>query len=207
MSPQSDNSGPRDAANTGVHDLDIHRTKEFSLDERKQLIALAHEAILSAVEHREIPLVGPSSRFAAPRGAFTTIYLHKNLRGCVGYAFPIAPLHRTIIETARGAAFEDTRFLPVTLAEAQQLEVSLSILSPLRVVRAQEVEIGTHGLLISQHGRRGLLLPQVPLEHGWNRNTFIEETCRKAGLPVDAWKSGAEIEVFTAEIFGDADLR
>jgi len=95
----------------------------------------------------------------------------------------------------------------VTLAEAQQLEVSLSILSPLRVVRAQEVEIGTHGLLISQHGRRGLLLPQVPLEHGWNRNTFIEETCRKAGLPVDAWKSGAAIEVFTAEIFGDADLR
>jgi AmmeMemoRadiSam system protein A len=207
MSPPSDNSRPRGAANTGVHDLDTYRGNEFSPDERKQLLALAHEAILSAVENREIPLVGPSSRFTAARGAFTTIYLHKNLRGCVGYAFPIAPLYRTIIETARGAAFEDTRFLPVTLAEAHQLEVSLSILSALKSIRPQEVEIGTHGLLISQHGRRGLLLPQVPLEHGWDRNTFLEETCRKAGLPLDAWRSGAEIEVFSAEIFGDSDLR
>jgi AmmeMemoRadiSam system protein A len=207
MSPQSDKSGANRAADTSVHDLDIHRGNEFSPDERQQLLALAHEAILSAVEHREIPLVGPSRRFAAPRGAFTTIYLHKNLRGCVGYAFPIAPLYRTIIETARGAAFEDTRFLPVTLAEAHELEVSLSILSALRSVRSQEVEIGTHGLLISQHGSRGLLLPQVPLEHGWDRNTFLEETCRKAGLPLDAWRTGAEIEVFTAEIFGDSDLR
>jgi len=207
MSPRSDNSGSRQAANTGVHDLDIRRSNEFSAEERKQLLALAHEAILSAVENREIPLVGPSSRFASQRGAFTTIYLHKSLRGCVGYAFPIAPLYRTIIETARGAAFEDSRFLPVTLAEAHQLEVSLSILSPLKAVRAQEVEIGTHGLLISQHGRRGLLLPQVPLEQGWDRDTFLEESCRKAGLPLDAWRSGAEIEVFTAEIFGDSDLR
>jgi uncharacterized protein len=205
MSPQSDNSKASRAANTGLHDLDIHRANEFSPEERKQLLALAHEAILSAIEHREIP-TAPSVRFAAPCGAFTTIYLHKNLRGCVGYAFPIAPLYTTIVETARGAAFEDTRFLPVTLAEAQQLEVSLSILSALKSVRPQEVEIGTHGLLISQHGRRGLLLPQVALEHGWDRNTFLEETCRKAGLPLDGWRTGAEIEVFTAEIFGDSDL-
>lgn len=206
MSPQSDNSVARHVTNTGVRDLDVHRSNEFSPEERRQLLALAHEAILSAIEHREIPETTPSVRFAAPRGAFTTIYLHKNLRGCVGYAFPIAPLYRTIIETARGAAFEDSRFLPVTLAEAHQLEVSLSILSPLKSVRPQEVEIGTHGLLISQHGHRGLLLPQVPLEHGWDRNTFLEETCRKAGLPLDAWRSGSEVEVFTAEIFGDSDL-
>ena len=206
MSPQSDNSVARHAANRGVHDRDIHCANEFSPEDRKQLLALAHEAILSAIEHREIPQTAPSIRFAAPRGAFTTIYLHKNLRGCVGYAFPIAPLYRTIIETARGAAFEDTRFLPVTLAEAHELAVSLSILSPLKAVQPQEVEIGKHGLLISQHGRRGLLLPQVPLEHGWDRNTFLEETCRKAGLPLDAWRSGAEIEVFTAEIFGDSDM-
>jgi len=207
MSPQSDNSKASRAANAGLHDLDIHRANEFSPEERKQLLALAHEAILSVVEKREIALIAPCVRFATPRGAFTTLYLYNNLRGCVGYALPIAPLYRTIIETARGAAFEDSRFLPVALAEAHELEVSLSILSLLKAVRAQEVEIGTHGLLISQHGRRGLLLPQVPLEHGWDRNTFLEETCRKAGLPLDAWQSGAEIEVFTAEIFGDADLR
>jgi AmmeMemoRadiSam system protein A len=203
MSPQSDNSKASRAAYTGLHDFDIHRANEFSPEERRQLLALAHEAILSAIEHREIPQAAPSVRFGTPRGAFTTIYLHQKLRGCVGYAFPIAPLYRTIIETARGAAFEDTRFLPVTLVEAHELEVSLSILSALKSVRPQEVEIGTHGLLISQHGRRGLLLPQVPLEHGWDRNTFLEETCRKAGLPLDAWRSGAEIEVFSAEIFGD----
>jgi AmmeMemoRadiSam system protein A len=202
MFPQSEKS-----TNTGVRDLDIHGRNEFSPEERKQLLALAHEAILSAIEHREIPQAAPSVRFAAPRGAFTTIYLRKNLRGCVGYAFPIAPLYRTIIETARGAAFEDSRFSPVTLAEAQQLEVSLSILSPLKPAQPQEVEIGKHGLLISHGRHRGLLLPQVPLEHRWDRNTFLEETCRKAGLPLDAWQSGAEIEVFTAEVFGDSDLR
>ena len=207
MSPLSDNSKASRAANAGLHDLDIHHANEFSPEERRQLLALAHEAILSAIEHREIPQTAPFARFAAPRGAFTTIYLHQNLRGCVGYAFPIAPLYRTIIETARGAAFEDTRFLPVTLPEVHELEVSLSILSPLKAVQPQEVEIGKHGLLISQHGRRGLLLPQVPLEHGWDRNTFLEETCRKAGLPLDAWRTGAEIEVFTAEIFGNSDLR
>jgi uncharacterized protein (TIGR00296 family) len=85
--------------------------------------------------------------------------------------------------------------------------VSLSILSPLKTAQPQEVEIGKHGLLISHGRHRGLLLPQVPLEHGWDRNTFLEETCRKAGLPLDAWQSGAEIEIFTAEIFGDSDLR
>ena len=112
-------------------------------------------------------------------------------------------IYRTVAETARAAAFDDTRFQPVTREEAHELQVELSILSPPRPILADAVEIGHHGLLISMHGSRGLLLPQVPLEHGWDRTTFLEQTCRKAGLPLDAWQKGAVIEAFTAEVFGD----
>jgi AmmeMemoRadiSam system protein A len=177
---------------------------EFTREERVTLLNLAHESILSALEHREVSLDPPSPHFSEPRGAFTTLYLHRQLRGCVGYVLPVISLYRTVAETARAAAFEDTRFHPVTLAEASSLEVSLSILSPLKTITPEEVEIGIHGLVVSYGGRRGLLLPQVPLEHGWDRLTFIEQTCQKAGLPRDAWKSGATLEAFTAEVFGDA---
>ena len=177
---------------------------EFTREERVTLLNLAHESILSALEHREISLDPPSPRFSEPRGAFTTIYLQGQLRGCVGYVLPVISLYRAVAETARAAAFEDTRFAPVTLAEARSLEVSLSILSPLRVIKTEEVEIGLHGLVVSFGGRRGLLLPQVPVEHGWDRLTFIEQTCQKAGLPRDAWKNGATLEAFTAEVFGDS---
>jgi AmmeMemoRadiSam system protein A len=176
---------------------------EFTREERTNLLTLAHESIVSALEHREVPLDPPSPHFSEPRGAFTTLYLQSQLRGCVGYVLPVISLYRTVAETARAAAFEDTRFSPVTLAEARALEVSLSILSPLRAIKPEEVEIGSHGLVVSYGGRRGLLLPQVPVEHGWDRLTFIEQTCQKAGLPRDAWKNGATLEAFTAEVFGD----
>jgi len=183
------------------------RQNEFTPEERAVLLKLAHESILSALERREISLTPPSPHLDEPRGAFTTIYFHGNLRGCVGYVFPVASLYRTVAETARAAAFEDTRFSPVSLQEAAELDVSLSILSPLRVITPEAVEIGRHGLVVAQGGRRGLLLPQVPVEHQWDRVTFIEQTCRKAGLPLDAWRQGATLEAFTAEVFGDQDAR
>jgi len=180
---------------------------EFTPEERAVLLKLAHESILSALERREISLTPPSPHLAEPRGAFTTIYLHNALRGCVGYVFPVASVYRTVAETARAAAFEDTRFSPVTLEEATGLDVSLSILSPLRVIKPEEVEIGVHGLVVVQGGHRGLLLPQVPLEHHWDRVTFVQQTCRKAGLPLDAWQQGATLEAFTAEVFGDREAK
>jgi AmmeMemoRadiSam system protein A len=180
---------------------------EFTPQERITLLHLAHESIESALEGHEIPLEAPLPHLAEPRGAFTTIYIRRQLRGCVGYVFPTASLYRTVAETARAAAFEDTRFWPVTREEVPELQVSLSILSPLRPIKPEEVEVGRHGLLVSQHGHRGLLLPQVPIEHGWDRVTFLEQTCRKAGLPLDAWQKGAALEAFTAEVFGDADLK
>ncbi len=206
---------------------------EFSTEQRRTLLAIAHEAILAVVERRpfaETPPLLPGLTEA--RGVFTTLYLRNNylpsdspsgltgselpgelhrelnreLRGCVGYAVPIAPLYRAVAETARAAAFEDSRFSPVTRDEAGSLEVSLSVLSLLFPIHPEAVEVGRHGLIISQGSRRGLLLPQVPVEHGWDRVTFLEQTCRKAGLPLDAWRKAATIEAFTAEVFSDSDV-
>jgi len=176
---------------------------EFSPEERTLLLQLAHESILSALEGREIPLDSPTPHLAERRGAFTSLYLHGELRGCVGFVLPVSSVYRAVIDTARTAAFEDTRFYPVTLEEARQLEIELSILSPPRAITAEEVEVGRHGLLISMAGNRGLLLPQVPMERDWDRVVFLEQTCRKAGLPSDAWRRGAVIEAFTAEVFGE----
>lgn len=178
-------------------------SSEFSQQERTLLLGLAHESILSALENREISLDPPSPHLAEPRGAFTSIYLDHQLRGCVGYVLPIGSVYRAVAETARAAAFEDSRFYPVTLDEARHLQIELSILSVPRPIAAEEVEIGRHGLLITAGFRRGLLLPQVPIEHQWDRVTFLEQTCRKAGLPSDAWQTGATIEGFTAEVFGE----
>lgn len=176
---------------------------EFSPDERTLLLQLAHESILCALERREIPQDPPTPRLAEPRGAFTSLYLRGQLRGCVGYVLPVSSVYRAVIDTARAAAFEDTRFFPVTIDDARQLEIELSILSPPRTIAADQIEVGRHGLLVSMAGRRGLLLPQVPTERNWDRVTFLEQTCRKAGLAPDAWKHGASIEAFTAEVFGE----
>jgi AmmeMemoRadiSam system protein A len=179
------------------------KSGEFSADERALLLRLAHDSILSALEKRSIPMEPPTAHLAEPRGVFTSLYLQGQLRGCVGYALAVSPVYRAVAETARAAAFEDIRFSPVTLAEAPHLQIELSILSAPRAIAAEEVEPGRHGLLITLNSRRGLLLPQVALEHGWDRVLFLEQTCRKAGLPSDAWQKGAMIEAFTAEVFGE----
>jgi|SRR5579862_4353622 len=176
---------------------------EFSQEERTELIRLAHESILAALEYRKIPLDPPTPHLAEPRGAFTSLYLHGELRGCVGYVLPVSSVYRAVAETARAAAFDDTRFEPVTIEEARHLCIELSILSPPQPIAPEAVEVGRHGLLVSLHGFRGLLLPQVPTEHHWDRVTFLEQTCRKAGLPKDAWQVEAMVEAFTAEVFGD----
>lgn len=180
-----------------------NRHGEFSPEERSQLLRLAHESILSALDGRAISLEPPSPHLAQPRGAFTSLYLRGELRGCVGYVLPISSVHRAVADTARAAAFEDPRFHPLSLEEARDLQIELSILSPPQPITPEKIEIGRHGLLISMDGYRGLLLPQVPVEHHWDRETFLQQTCRKAGLPSDAWLKGAKIEGFTAEVFGE----
>jgi AmmeMemoRadiSam system protein A len=183
---------------------------KFSPEERRILLEIARASIASRIADKPLPDEAPfvtnlpdlRTRLLEPHGVFTTLYLRGQLRGCVGYAMPIHPLFRAVAETARAAAFDDTRFWPVTHDEVPNLKISLSILSPLFTIGAEEIEVGRHGLLITHGPRRGLLLPQVPVEHGWDRFTFLEQTCHKAGLPGDAWRS-ASIEAFTAEVFGD----
>jgi AmmeMemoRadiSam system protein A len=179
---------------------------EYSLEERRLLLLIAHRSILSTFRDWPEAENEYSPHLKEPRGVFTTLHLCGDLRGCVGYAMPVLPLYRAVEETAKAAAFEDSRFTPVTEAEAAELEISLSVLSPLVPVTPGEVQVGRHGLVASFGGYRGLLLPQVPVECGWDRETFLEQTCRKAGLPMDSWRRGATFEAFTAEVFGDADV-
>jgi AmmeMemoRadiSam system protein A len=202
--------------------LAVASSQEFSSEERLQLLRLAHDSISSALQHREISLDPPTPHFAQLRGVFTSIYLRhdlpgqaqpgeaqrrEELRGCVGYVLPTCPVYRAVAETARAAAFDDNRFRPVTIEEAPHLDIELSILSQAQPIQPEEIEVGRHGLLITWHGQRGLLLPQVPVERAWDGTTFLEQTCRKAGLPLDAWQKGATMEAFTAEVFRDKSGR
>ncbi|HKW65656.1 MAG TPA: AmmeMemoRadiSam system protein A [Terriglobales bacterium] len=198
--------GASSPASDPAHPDPVDSASEYSPAERELLLHLAHQAIDSALDDREPALPALPEHLKQQRGAFTTLYLEGDVRGCVGYVFAVAPLFQTVIETARAAAFQDMRFLPVTREQAAQLRVSISVLSPLFPIKAEELELGKHGLLVTQGNRRGLLLPQVPAEHGWDRKTFLEQTCRKAGLATDAWEHGATLEAFTAEIFGEGVL-
>ena len=179
---------------------------EYSLEERRLLLRIAHRSILTTFHEQPEAEHSYSPHLKEHRGVFTTLHLTGELRGCVGYAMPVLPLHLAVEETAKAAAFEDSRFPPVTEDEAAGLDISLSILSPLFPIQPGDVQVGRHGLVASFAGYRGLLLPQVPVECGWDRETFLEQTCRKAGLPTDSWRKGAKFEAFTAEVFGDADV-
>jgi AmmeMemoRadiSam system protein A len=185
---------------------------EFSPEECQTLLVIARHAIeaRAASEPFEVETLAEhvAPRLHEIRAAFTTIFLGAQLRGCVGFAVPAYPLYRTIAETAVSAAFLDPRFPPVTPDEVRQLRIEISVLSPLQPLEASDadalIQIGRHGLLITHTGRRGLLLPQVAAEHGWDVAAFLENTCLKAGLHRDAWREpDARLEMFTAEIFGD----
>ncbi|MEJ2722513.1 MAG: AmmeMemoRadiSam system protein A, partial [bacterium] len=145
-----------------------------------------------------------SPRLAQPRGAFVTLKIRGRLRGCIGAIEPLKPLRDTVAEMARAAALSDPRFHPLTEAELPDVDIEISALSPLRRIEsAADVVVGTHGILIEKGRARGLLLPQVATEHGWDAPTFLAYTCEKAGLDRSAWRdSDAKVFVFSAEVFG-----
>ncbi len=138
------------------------------------------------------------------RGAFVTLTVDGDLRGCIGYPLPVKPLDETIIEMAVAASSRDTRFDPLTPGELGRLRIDISVLGLPEPVRdPKDVEVGRHGIIVSKGYEKGLLLPQVPVEHGWDRETFLRHGCLKAGLGPDEWKQGAKIEVFTAQVFSE----
>jgi AmmeMemoRadiSam system protein A len=174
--------------------------------QRHSLLKLAREAIAAHLGNRGAPVKNlEEPAFEESRGAFVTLENQGRLRGCIGYSEPLHPLHEAVTRCAVAAATQDHRFESVTLEELPQVSISISALSPLRKLEdVDSLEPGRHGLMIAGKGRRGLLLPQVAEQRGWSRETFLKETCRKAGLPADAWNDeNVEIFVFEAEVFGE----
>jgi len=183
---------------------------EYSAEERKWLLRLAHQSIREAVCHtQQSPHIALSAASSAhlkeQRGAFVTLHENRELRGCIGMVIARGPLDETVREMARAAAMEDPRFPAVTEAELKSLQLEISVLSPMFEIAPEDVVVGRHGLMVSCGGRRGLLLPQVAPEWGWDRETFLAQTCRKAGLSPEQWKHGATLEAFTAEVFGESE--
>jgi AmmeMemoRadiSam system protein A len=174
----------------------------LSETDQQVLLRMAREALLEHLhlaEASEVP--EPAEALRQHSGAFVTLRKGKNLRGCIGVTEGIKPLYITVGECAVWAALHDRRFPPVMKSEVKGLRLEISVLSPLMEIAPQDIEVGRHGLIISRGDMRGLLLPQVPVEWNWDRERFLNETCRKAGLPPDAWRQGARIQAFTAQVF------
>jgi len=179
---------------------------ELTDEEKSYLRKLAAQSIALGLDPSTTPSgppEPPTNTLREHLGAFVTLKLGGSLRGCIGNVQGSGELFRTVWDMARSAAFEDPRFPPLTRGEFQAVEYEISILSPLAPCPDPErVEVGRHGLIMSRDGRSGLLLPQVPVEWGWNRETFLAQTCVKAGLPKDAWKEpGTTILWFEAVVF------
>jgi AmmeMemoRadiSam system protein A len=179
-----------------------------SAADRAALLRIAREAIAARVAGGGAPALELGGPLAQPGAAFVTLHKGHELRGCVGRLEAADPLARVVAECAAAAATEDARFSAVTLPELSQIAIEVSVLGPLeRVTTLADIEVGSHGLVVQLGWRRGLLLPQVARERQWDRVTFVAQTCQKAGLPRDAWNSGAELWRFEAEVFGDASQR
>ncbi len=181
----------------------------FSLGarEKNELLALARKSAEYAVKEKKAyePAPSLSESLNQERGAFVTIKKSGELRGCIGYTSAMKPLYMTVRDTATLAALRDSRFPPVSASELGQLEYEISVLSPLRrVLDVREIKVGQHGLLMKNGNYQGLLLPQVPVEEKWDRQTFLDETCLKAGMHTGCWKDeNTDIFKFTAVVFGE----
>lgn len=175
-------------------------------EERRFLQRVARTAIGCVLQGKALPhyeRVPPVVQ--KPHGAFVTLHKNGRLRGCIGYIEPVKPLIQTVEEVALKAAFDDPRFPPLTPEEFDQILIEISVLSPLEPVHdVSTIEVGKHGLIVELAGYRGLLLPQVATEYGWDAKTFLDNTALKAGLPQDAWQHpDARIFKFSAEVFGE----
>jgi AmmeMemoRadiSam system protein A len=176
----------------------------FERDDRRRLLELARRALEARVRREYAPALERGGALDIRCGAFVTIHRGGDLRACLGRLGDDWPIARVVAHLGRAVADSDPRFHPVTVEELETLSIEISALTPEREVRSvQEIEIGRHGLIIERGSRRGLLLPQVATEHGWDVKTFLEHTCVKAGLPPDAWTQDVHILSFEAEVFND----
>jgi len=175
-------------------------------EEREALLKLVRDTITSRLNNSLPPQFSPQTeKLKEFRGAFVTLHKRGSLRGCIGYVEPIKPLYQTVREMALASAFQDPRFPPVSSGELEELEIEISVMSPVKKIsEVSEIEVGKHGIIIKKGFRQGLLLPQVATEQGWDRDTFLEHTCYKAGLSGNCWREpDTEIYIFSAEVFSE----
>ncbi len=183
--------------------------KTLTLEHKKLLVRIAKQALLEAVYGRKKPEFDiKEDALNQACGAFVTLHMNGGLRGCIGNIAAQAPLWKTVRDMAVEAAFHDPRFPAVSASELSQIDLEISVLSPLRQIRnISEIQVGKHGLLIKKGAYQGLLLPQVAQEYGWDRTQFLEHTCAKAGLQKGCYKQkDCRIFIFSAEVFGEKDL-
>jgi AmmeMemoRadiSam system protein A len=180
--------------------------QSLSEEDRKAILELARQGVLHAVCHeRPLPTFPTAGIFAERRGLFVTLHVAKKLRGCIGVIEGYTNLGETVARCAADAALHDPRFSRMRPEEMDALEIEVSLLTPVAPIRPEEVEIGIHGLLVERGMRRGLLLPQVAVQHRLGREPFLGETCMKAGLPREAWKDPeTQLYGFQCEIISEA---
>jgi AmmeMemoRadiSam system protein A len=178
------------------------------LDKKEQqfLLSLARRTIEHYLKTGEPPTIETmeNKKLRQKRGAFVTLKVEGQLRGCIGYPLPIKSLHETVIDMAIAASTQDYRFAPLSPEELPRTRIEISVLSLPRPVKdISDIEVGKHGIIMSKGFHKGLLLPQVPLEYDWDRETFLCHGCLKAGLDEDEWKRGVKIEIFSAQVFSE----
>jgi AmmeMemoRadiSam system protein A len=184
----------------------MKETPQLKLAEKRELIEIARDSIESMVMRTPRRYAGkPNGRLAEPGAAFVTLHMNDVLRGCIGTLEAAEPLYRAVASAAASAATRDPRFEAVTPEELARIKLEISVLTPRqRVTDVNEIVPGVHGLVVRMGMRAGLLLPQVATEYGWGREEFLANTCRKAGLPSDAWREpSCVIEAFSAEVFAE----
>ena len=184
-------------------------TSLLNNEEKKFLLSLAREVIQTTAGSKKFNQPKYFSEILKKKlGVFVTLHKYGNLRGCIGYVEGIKPLQQAVQEMAMSAAFNDPRFPSVTAEEVDDIIIEISVLSPIKKINnTNEIEIGRHGLIIENGLNKGLLLPQVATEYYWDKKTFLEHTCRKAGLPDDAWQEKeTDIYIFSAEIFSEKEV-
>ena len=172
--------------------------------QQEDLLKIAKSAISSHLKHKEIPRVHTDDpAYLRKTGVFVTLRQNGKLRGCIGRLQSDTPLYKVLQETAISAAISDPRFLPIQHEDIDQLTFKIAILSPLQRITTEDVQVGTHGLLIAHKGRRGVLLPDVPISRGWDKETFLANLCIKAGLPQNAWRENPTLYAFSTVEFGN----
>lgn len=178
----------------------------LSEQDRKELISIARNTLESYLSTGKVPEVHPASpALSEPAGAFVSLHQDDELRGCIGQIEPDRALYKIVQSCALSAALDDPRFPAVTAEQLPSLNIEISVLTPMvRVSRVEEIEVGRHGLYITMGAWRGLLLPQVATQYGWNREVFLSQTCRKAGLAENAWRDRkVTIFRFEAQVFSE----